>query len=43
MGLQKKLARLGLTESDLGELVLRAAEQNPKGLNTVIEVHEIRY
>ena len=41
--MQKKLARFGLTETDLGELVLRAAEQNPNGLNTVIDVHEIRY
>ncbi|MEM1048204.1 MAG: TIGR03982 family His-Xaa-Ser system protein [Pseudomonadota bacterium] len=41
--MQKKLARLGLTETDLGELVLRATEQNPRGLKTVIDVHEIRY
>jgi hypothetical protein len=41
--LQKKLLRLGLSDSEIGELVLRAAEQTPQGLRTVIGIHEIRY
>lgn len=41
--LQKKLFRLGLNDSEIGELVLKAAEKTPEGLRTVIGIHEIRY
>lgn len=41
--LQKKLFRLGLNDTEIGELVLQAAEQTPEGLRTVIGIHEIRY
>jgi hypothetical protein len=41
--LQKKLLRLGLSDSEIGELVLQAAEKTPEGLRTVIGIHEIRY
>ncbi len=41
--LQKKLLRLGLSDSEIGELVLHAAEQTPEGLRKMIGIHEIRY
>ena len=41
--LQKKLLRLGLSENEIGELVLSAAELNPEALKSVIGIHEIRY
>lgn len=41
--LQKRLRRFGLEEAEIGELVLKAAEQSPEGLRTVIGIHEIRY
>lgn len=41
--LQKKLLRLGLNESEIGELVLSAAELDPDSLRKVIGIHEIRY
>lgn len=41
--LQKKLLRLGLSDSEIGELVLQAAERDPQGLKTVIGIHEIRF
>lgn len=41
--LQKKLLRLGLSDAEVGELVLRASERDPEGFRTVIGIHEIRH
>ena len=41
--LQKKLIRLGLSDTEIGELVLRASENDPNGMRTVIGIHEIRH
>lgn len=41
--LQKKLKRLGLTEAEIGEMVLRSSESDPTGLQTIIGIHEIRH
>lgn len=41
--LQKKLMRLGLTEAEIGEMVLRSSESDPNGLQTIIGIHEIRH
>lgn len=41
--LQKKLVRLGLTENEIGEMVLIAAESNEDSMRKIVGIHEIEY
>ena len=41
--MQKKMKRWGLTDNEVGEMVLRASEENGQSLRKVIRIHEIDY
>ena len=41
--MQKKMKRWGLTDNEIGEMVLYAAENNGKSIRKVIQIHEINY
>lgn len=41
--MQKKLIRFGLTDNEIGEMVLRSAESNANTMRKVVGIHEINY
>ncbi|MBW8639998.1 TIGR03982 family His-Xaa-Ser system protein [Hoeflea sp. WL0058] len=41
--LQKKMKRWGLSDNEVGEMVLQAAEAESGSLRKVIQIHEIHY